>query len=238
MSIQGTNRAHRSFLSRLAVGVAFAIAGIMAAAPSQAASTTIDFHSVDATGSAVNAPSYLAGFGVTLSGVTGGTTVVIMDDANLYGGQPADPASAPNVLTQLGSNAPVTFTLNFLTALDSFAFTRPQLLPGPSGITHPAWQAYAYAGLTQIGVVSESLIASFSTVPAATYTLNGPGIATVQFDSQNGNFAAFSAVLLDNMVLTTQDGSAVPGPSSILLMASGLFGLSFAGRRKMTATIK
>src|SRR5207247_6436941 len=84
----------------------------------------------------------------------------------------------------------------------TLTFTRPTLLTGPSGITHPLWNAYAFAGANQVDHVGEGLIASFSNVPAATFTLHGPGITSVRFDSNNQHFAAFSAVLLDNFVLS------------------------------------
>jgi PKD domain len=51
--------------------------------------------------------------------------------------------------------------------------------------------------------VVEPLLGSFSVIEAATYTLPGPGIVAVRFASQNEHFAAFSAVLLDDFVLTT-----------------------------------
>lgn len=214
------------------IAIAMLFSGISAKA-----ATIIDFDSVNATGGSVNASTYLSTFGVTLSGVTSGTNVVILNDINIYGGVPVVPASAPNVMTQLGSNAPVTFTLNFSSSLDSFMFTRPQLMPGPSGVTFPAWQAYAFAGGTQIGSVAAGAFGSYSIVPAATYTFNGPGITSVRFDSQNSG-TGFSAVLLDNLVLTTRDVSAVPEPSSFLLMISGLAGIGFWGHRKIGTTPK
>lgn len=178
----------------------------------RAVPTVVNFDALDASAGPVTGAalaSYLAGFGISLSDVTPGTDVGAWDDQNLYGGQPVDPPSPPNVLTQAGSNDPVTFTLNFSTPLDSFGFTRPQLEPGPSGVTHPAWQAYAFdASGTELDSTSEPLLASFSVIPAAPQGLTGPGIASVRFDSQNQQFAAFSAVLLDDFVLTSAGNQA------------------------------
>src|SRR5205814_1572135 len=101
---------------------------------------------------------------------------------------------APNLLTQTGSNDPVSFTLNFATPLNSFGFTRPQLIAGPSGITHPEWSVHAFNSLgqevsTNTQPVGEALISSFSNVPARSFTIQGPGITSVRFDSNNHHFA-------------------------------------------------
>jgi hypothetical protein len=54
-----------------------------------------------------------------------------------------------------------------------------------------------------MSTVGEGLISSFSNVPAQTFTLQGPGITSVRFDSNNFHFAAFSAVLIDDLILTS-----------------------------------
>ncbi|MFC1859014.1 carboxypeptidase regulatory-like domain-containing protein, partial [Thermodesulfobacteriota bacterium] len=163
----------------------------------------VNFDSVDATGANVDAENYLSGFGITLTGVTTGTSVIIVNDANMYNGDAMDPSSAPNFLTQAGSNDPVSFTLNFSNLLDSFSFTRPILVAAtPSGIIHPEWSAHALDETgAEIDAKSESQINSFSDVPAQTFTLNGPGIKSVRFDSNNHHVAAFSAVLIDDLTL-------------------------------------
>lgn len=212
------------------------LAILLFSSPQHASAVIVDFDALDASASSITGPalaSYLAGFGISLSGVTPGTNVAVIADQNLYGGTAMDSPSAPNILSQIGSNNPVTFTMNFSSPLDSFSFTRATLLAGPNGITHPAWQAYAFnASMTQLAFASEGLIASFSNVLAATYTLSGPGITSVRFDSQNGNFAAFSGVLLDNLNFTASTASPVPEPSTLLLFGSGLAGLGFFGRNR------
>src|SRR5206468_2269636 len=82
-------------------------------------------------------------------------------------------------------------------------FTRPKLLTGPSGITFPQWSAHALDGAgNEIAVVGENLISSFSDVPAQTFHLAGTGIRQLRIDSNNFHFAAFSALLLDDLTLT------------------------------------
>jgi hypothetical protein len=168
----------------------------------------LNFDTVNAIAGPVNASSYLGSHGITLSAVTGGTSVSVVNNNSVYGGTAASPASAPNMLMQIGVNGPVSYTLNFATPLNSFGFPRPMLLAGPSGITHPQWSARAFnAAGQQVSAAAEGFISRFSNVPAASFTLTGPGISSVRFDSNGFNFAAFSAVLLDNLVLT---GAAAP----------------------------
>ena len=54
---------------------------------------------------------------------------------------------------------------------------------------------------TEINAKSESQINGFSDVPAQTFTLNGPGIKSVRFDSDNWHVAAFSADFIDDLTL-------------------------------------
>jgi hypothetical protein len=132
---------------------------------------------------------------------------------------PVAPLPNPNLLMQTGSNAPVSFTLNFSSPLTSFSFVRPGDL-GTSSSLFPPWQAYAFAGTTLVASASQG----FSCCqPAGTYTLSGAGITSVRFDSQNGNIAGFSAVPLDNFTMET-----APEPGTMLLMGVGLLG--FTGR--------
>ena len=192
------------------------------ATAAQADTINLNFDSVS-TSSTVDATSYFASHGITLSGVTAGTQVSIMAYSYLYGGAALVPVSSPNLLMQTGSNAPVSFTMNFSTPLTSFSFVRPGDL-APSSF--PAWQAYAFAGSTLIASTGQS----YSCCQAAgTYTLAGPGITSIRFDSQNGNFAAFNAVPLDNFTLQT-----APEPGTMLLMGVGLLGFTgklFRARR-------
>ncbi len=194
-----------------------------ATAPHQAwaqplAQVTVNFDSLVATAPnwEVNGAlldNYLAGFGITLTQVTAGTHLAAVNaELGLYGGRAAVASSLPNLFTQEGVNAAVSFTLNFSQPLTQFGFTRVELLAGQSGITHPAWSAHALdANGNELGSVSEALISSGANVPAKTFTLNGPGIAAVRFDSNGYDFAAFSAVLLDDLVLT--EPLCPPGPA-------------------------
>lgn len=115
------------------------------------------------------------------------------------------PVSPPNVLTQINSNDPVAFTLRFPKEVRAVRFTRPALLAGPTGITFPQWRAEALdAAGAVIATAGEPLgsgPAYYSNVPARTFTLDGPGVRALRFRSYNMHFAAFSAVIFDDLVL-------------------------------------
>ena len=194
---------------------------LLLAVAAKADTVTIDFDSVNATGGFVDATSYLASYGVTLSGVTAGTQVSIMDYNQVYGGTALNPVSGPNLLQQTGSNAPVSFTLTFSNPLLSFTFVVPDDA-APS--TFPAWQAYAYSGTTLVASTGKGYTCCMS--GPVTYSLVGSGITSVRIDSQNGNFAGFSAVPLDNLTLVSET-STVPEPATLLLTGSGILGLGW-----------
>ncbi len=187
---------------------------------------TVDFDALNAVGGPVGgAPldNYLSTFGITLSGITGGTQVSVFDQVNIYGGTAVDAPSDQNVLMQHGMNGPISFTVNFGVLQDYFSFTRAGLIPHPSsGITHPAWTAYAYDALNnQVDIESAGVVASYSYVPPQTYTLTGPSIAKVTF-SANNVWTAFSNVVLDDFVLPNGAPNPIPEPGSLMLAGIGI----------------
>ena len=195
-----------------------------------AGTVMLNFDSISTGANCTDATPYLAQFGITLSGITPGSTVGIVNSAATHNGQATQAASMPNVLTQCGSaGQALSYMMNFPVALDHLTFTRPLLLTGPSGITHPQWSAHALdATGHELAAVGEALISSFSDVPAQIFTLNGPGIRAIRFDSNAFNFAAFAAVLIDEVVqlqnLVGPAGAAGPSGSTGVTGAQGAIG--------------
>ena len=207
------------------------------------AAVTINFDAINAHGvsggvGGVTLSNYLAGFGLSITGVTPGTQVVVLDERDIYPG--LEPVVAPspfNVLAQSGSNSAVSYKLTSSSLLDSISFTRPGILAGQTGIALPQWSAEILNSQSQvIGSVGESAHSIFSDIPAKTFTLNGPGITAIEFDANAFNFAALSSMPIDNVVLT----AAVPEPSSIVLFGVGaaLTFLTGAWRRRTGAASK
>ena len=163
--------------------------------------TVVNFDSVDAAHGRVLADDYLAEHGITLSEVSSGTIVAIANAKDRF----LAPSSPPNVLTQVNSNDPVSFTLNLPAPVESVQFTRPGLVAGPTGITFPEWQAQALNAKGEIVAEAGEPLGSgkkyYSDVPARTFTLSGPEIVAVRFRSNNHHFAGFSAVVIDDLTL-------------------------------------
>jgi hypothetical protein len=144
---------------------------------------------------------YLAGFGIKVAAST--ARFAAFDDRNIYEGKAVKASSGRGVLMQQGGN-PVSYTLEFAAPLKSIRFDRVALIAGPSGITHPIWKATAQdAAGKVVATAGEDEIRSFSDVQAKTFTLAGSNIRKLVVTGDHKGFAAFSSVVLDNLVLVT-----------------------------------
>jgi len=165
----------------------------------------IDFDVLNTSAGAVGGTilaSYLAQYGVTLANVTVGAAMEAVNTSSFTGSVQVQAPSSPNIFTQAGLNQPVSFTLRFATNLQAFGFTRAGLSAASGLVSHPQWTATAFdSNGTELSSVTEGLILSSSPVPERSLVLIGSGIASVRFDSDSQQTAAFSAVLLDNLLL-------------------------------------
>ena len=165
----------------------------------------IDFDILNTSAGAVGGKllaNYLAAYGVTIANVTLGTAMEAVDTNSFTGNTQVQAPSSPNIFTQAGLNQPVSFTLSFATNLQAFGFTRAGLASSSGQASHPQWTATAFdANGTELSSVTEGLIVNATSVPQRSFVLTGNGIASVRFDSDNQQTAAFSAVLLDNLLL-------------------------------------
>ncbi len=172
--------------------------------------TTIDFDGVDATGGPVTGPAldaYLAGFGVSVSGVTstgGGQLQIVHETIDAFAVQILNAVSSPNIFWCSCANSPFSYDVNFATPLDSFTFTRtPYISFSSSGVTVEPWRAQAFdSDGTLLDTVFENALGSFGTIPANTLTLNGPDIVKVTFDRTTTNtFRGVNIPPTDNWIL-------------------------------------
>ncbi len=157
---------------------------------------------------AIDAQAYLGAFGIEVAKKTNGTRVVLLNHLGSYGGKAFLPVSRPNVLTQIDSSDPVTFTLSFSRPLSRLSFVIPPLIAGTaSGITFPKWRAY---GLDAQGVeivsVGSDLFGSYRHEDSRTLILQAPRssgacIKAVRFDSDSEHSAAFQAIMIDDLAL-------------------------------------
>jgi len=190
---------------------------------------TIDFDAIDTsvmtTSTEAKLINYLAGFGVSISGLTQPAFSLQTGLFGLREGAVVNASSAPNALIHKNSGAvpglvgfgPRAFTLDFGNPLTSFAFDRSGLNPIAIITSFPAWDAVALDILGNIlDSVSEPKKFIFSSaVPPKTFTLNGPAITSVRFTSDYRG-ETFEAIIIDNLQLE------IPEPSTLLLGACGL----------------
>jgi hypothetical protein len=191
------------------------------ASTATASVVVLDFDSVDASAGPVDATSYLASYGITLTDVSSpGTVDIFSDVAFPY----VSASSSPNFLLQQVGGAPAeSFTMDFSTPLDSLSFTRventtPNLVAG--------WTATAYSGSTIVGTASESFgLGSFS---PATYTLDGPDITSFTISADGFGSAGITSATIDDFTMTT-----VPEPSTYAALLGGAaLGLAVVRRKR------
>lgn len=176
-----------------------------------AVTVTVDFDAVDTSGGNVSGAAldtYLAGFGITLTNVTGTfSPLVVISFATALtalGPNNVVAPSQPNILEQFGGPA-TSFTLEFATPLISFSFTRAGRC---TPLAFPPWTAVAKdSSAVTLDTVGEGSggtggASCFSPTPAVGFTLSGPGIKSVTFSSGNFGFFGRSSPAIDDLVLT------------------------------------
>lgn len=171
--------------------------------------TAINFDAIDASANPIGGATldnYLAQYGVTMSNVTRGSEVVVDDDRRSYGGGVIFASSPHNFLSDYFLNAPNSFTLNFSRPADSVNFTR--IAGGPFPTIYASWTATALDAADRVVSSVSEFSPGTANFPARVFTLNGPRIKKVRWDSNGFGIAAFSAVILDDLVLNYP----APGP--------------------------
>jgi hypothetical protein len=195
--------------------------GLGMALPAAADTIVINFDGVDASGGAVDATSYLATYGITLTNVSSPGTVVIYSDVVFpY----VSASSSPNFLVQQVGGAPAeSFTMDFATPLQSVSFTR---IENVTSNLVAEWTATAYSGSTALSSESEPLgVGPFT---PATYTFNGPDITSLTISADGDGVAGITSATIDDLTLTT----AVPEPSTCAMFL-GVAALGLAAFRRM-----
>lgn len=145
-----------------------------------------------------------------------GSQVVFVNNMGLYEGKAVAPTTSQTFLTQQDTgNVEAAFTLKFAQPVAAVSFVVPKVWPATeSGITFPGWKAIALsASGTELSSTSLGLVRRFADVPAQTHILRAPafeGIAAVRFVSDprlpDGTpFAAFSAIVIEEIMLTLPD---------------------------------
>jgi hypothetical protein len=176
----------------------------------------VNFDSLNAATASVTGAtlaSYLSAAGMEVTNISAGTKLAVENQALINGGGFVIASSPSNILTQIGSNKTVNFTLSFSPLLTQFAFTRPELEANPF-VSEPAWEGRAYDPLgVLVAQTSEGLVSSYSNVPAQPFALRGASIATVEFISHGSGLTTFDSLVMDDFILTTSSNL----PPSVLL---------------------
>ena len=148
------------------------------------------------SGSALNAA--FRPLGVTFE-TPPGQPLVAFDVHAVSGGVAVAGARADIVLVQQGGH-PCQYTMELDNPQIRVVFNRSQLIAGPSGITHPVWNATAQdANGATLSSVNEAEIRSYVDVPSRRFTLTGPGIKRIVFWGDDKGVDGFCNVVIDTI---------------------------------------
>jgi|GEM_PF-474798 len=203
------------------------------------ASHKLDFEPVVLLPAGTSTPltlsNYLAGFEARVVNMTPGSTVQVVRATQVYPGM-VKPSSGSNILEQVSSNrGPVTNRFEFEQVLDSVRFTRVAVLAGSAGANHPQWRARAFNRFgMELSSVGENALFSPQDIPARTFTLNGPDIAAVVFESNAQGMGRFGSLLLDDLVLNVAISS---NSAPLVVITSPAQKERFAGPADVTVRV-
>ena len=216
------------------ITITITLAILLGIGQAQAGTITVDFDALNANSGPVSGAaldSYLAGFGITISNVVGPAGPSVFDATTAGGGLGfpnfMTPPSAPNFLWHPVANTPIQYQLNFSSPLDTVSFTRIQINANlsPSGLVASPWSARALdSGGNTIDSVGESMIASYGTIPAVIFTLDGPGITALVVERTSTNYSAgMASVPIDDLV--------IPEPATMGMLLVGALAVLRRRRR-------
>lgn len=229
-------------LKSILVAIVLMFAFLVTIPNARAVTITVDFDALDTSGtstvSGVTLDNYLAGYGVTLTNITPGTSVYVGDQDNDIN---AIPSSGTNWLGQwwTGING-VSYQLDFDNVLDSLSFTRVGIPGLTSGTIAPEWSVTAYdAGNNSLGSYGEPLQSVWPSAPkpAQQFTFNAPGITHMVVYSNVHSTAGMGGMPIDDLVLEFS-AEPVPEPATIALLGIGLAGLAGAEVRRRLKKLK
>lgn len=196
------------------VGVAVIVVALVAR-PALASTITVDFDTV-ATGSTIATTPLVTSLGTITASASGGDIAVDNIPDNLW------PAAFNNVLWHAQGSSDSDY------AQLAFDFDVSSLTFHFGGIGGGVFTAQALNGA--FGIVDSFFDADTrADIPGGPITLTGSGIRYLRFGDfpSDGGFASSA---IDNVRIT--DVAAIPEPTSLLLLGSGLSGLGASWRRK------
>ena len=125
------------------------------------------------------------------------------NQANVAGGDGVIASTQPNLLTQIGSNGPVSFTVGFSICSRNLVLRGPNWWPIPLSRIPPGRCRPSTPWASSWPRPNAPQIFSYTNVQAQTYTLSSAdGIASVVFSSEGTGLTTFNAMLLDDFILT------------------------------------
>jgi hypothetical protein len=185
----------------------------------------LDFDGLAPLTTCIDATSYLAGLGVTLTTPNTGAIPLVCPAGG--GNGVAIPDSTPNFFLMNPApghnNDSMAYTLHFCAPLASFTFVRTAQVAGTSG---PVWTATAFDAQGQVVGTPVGEPSITSSPGAQTFTITGEGITSVTVTANNFALATLNNPPLDTFTFTRvvdcalQTSAASYGTGQTVVLAS------------------